>query len=238
MAADRWPDEYSTGPFVYHADFPLDSQRGMLDSVQTLQQDVPAVLGIDRVREPIHIFLFDQKSTYQRYIRHYFPAVPQRRALFIKERGPGMVFAHNSKELPVDLRHETAHAVLHSVLPMVPLWLDEGLAEYFEVAPDRREFGNPHLKSVRRSSLWGRAPDLKKLEQITELGRMQASHYRDAWAWVHFMLHGPDEARLALQQYLLDVQAHVPPGMLSDRLRRGLRNPERSLVRHFQSWKR
>ncbi len=237
-AADRWPDEYSTGPFVYHADFPLSSLRPMLDGVHDLQQDVPATLGINRVQEPIHVFLFGQRDTYQNYVRHYFPTVPQRRALFIKERGPGMVFAHNSKLLPIDLRHETTHAVLHSVLPMVPLWLDEGLAEYFEVASDRRAFENPHFKPVRRNAIWGRAPDLTKLEQITELSRMQAGHYRDAWAWVHFMLHGPSEARSVLQQYLLDIQAHVPPGTFSDRLRRDIPDCRQRFVRHFQSWKR
>ncbi|GIT30210.1 MAG: hypothetical protein Ct9H300mP1_22560 [Planctomycetaceae bacterium] len=34
---------------------------------------------------------------------------------------------------PEDLRHEFTHGVLHSSLKRVPLWLDEGLAEYFEV---------------------------------------------------------------------------------------------------------
>ena len=51
----------------------------------------------------------------------------------MKGRGPGKVFAYKSKALPVDVRHEGTHGLLHAALPMVPLWLDEGLAEYFEV---------------------------------------------------------------------------------------------------------
>ena len=40
--------------------------------------------------------------------------------------------------LRTDLRHELTHALLHGVLKDVPLWLDEGLAGFFELPPDAR----------------------------------------------------------------------------------------------------
>jgi hypothetical protein len=236
--AARWPDEHVEGSFIYHADFGLSPYLELLRSITALEQDVPATLGLDAAPAPIHVFLFLKKASYQRYMQRHFPSVPARRALFIKERGPGMVFAFTGDDLAVDLRHETTHAVLHSSLPLVPLWLDEGLAEYFEVAAEHRGFGHPHLGSVRWNARWGRIADLNKLEQIGDLRRMHSEHYRDAWAWVHFMLHGPPEARLELQRFLQDLQSRTPPGRLSERLRRRLPNLDAQFLQHFQQWKR
>ena len=76
-------------------------------------------------------------------------------------------------------------------MPMVPLWLDEGLAEYFEVPAADREHGNPHAKYIKIGAHLGQVPLLEDLEQIRDLSEMTRSRYRAAWAWVHFMLHGP-----------------------------------------------
>ena len=61
----------------------------------------------------------------------------------------------NERELAVDLRHETTHAVLHGLLPMVPLWLDEGLAEYFEAPEANRLQRHPHFKAVLDGNVHG-----------------------------------------------------------------------------------
>jgi hypothetical protein len=149
-----------------------------------------------------------------------------------------MVFAYWSRELEVDLRHECTHALLHAVLPMVPLWLDEGIAEYFEVAPDQRAFDNPHLAGVRWLATLGMGMRLENLEKKTDLQQMGGSEYRDAWAWVHFMLHGPYLAHDELVRYLADIRNRTPPGLLSDRLRRRMPDLERRFFAHFKSWKR
>ena len=55
--------------------------------------------------------------------------------------------AYRNPEFGNDLRHECTHALLHAVLPAVPLWLDEGLAKYFEVQRASRAYGHPYLSS-------------------------------------------------------------------------------------------
>lgn len=130
-----------------------------------------------------------------------------------------MVFAYVSDDFQVDLRHEMTHAILHSYLPMVPLWLDEGLAEYFEVSESERYAGNPHLRSASRAVRWGQFSSLTNLEQQTEFSAMKADDYRDAWAWVHWLLHGPTDVQEEFLSYLADIQAHRVPGTLSTRLR-------------------
>jgi hypothetical protein len=238
LASDRWPDERIAGPFICHADFSLNEHLNLINEMAQLQRDLVHTLGVGQSREAIHIFLFAQQSTYQSYMKTYFPKVPYRRALFVKGRGPGMVFAHQNHEFEVDVRHESTHALLHASLPMVPLWLDEGLAEYFEVPRDERAYDNPHLTPLQWSLRLGIYPKIESLEQISELEHMSRSEYRGAWAWVHFMLHSTPETYDELVRFLADLQAHTPPGKLSDRLRRRLPDLERRFVEHFRTWKR
>lgn len=236
-AQGRWPDERTAGAFLCHADFRLDGYGHLLHELSQLQRDLMRTLGTGEPREPIHLFLFDRQATYEGYVKLYFPDVPSRRALFIKERGPGMVFAHRSPEFEIDVRHEGTHALLHADLPLVPLWLDEGLAEYFEVAYDERAFDNPHLGKVRWSVRLGQVPKLERLEQLDDLKQMGSSEYRQAWAWVHFMLHSSPDAHEELVNYLADIRAQTPPGQLSQRLRRRIPNLEQKFIEHFRNWK-
>lgn len=237
-AESRWPAEKTVLPFVLHADFPLEGQAGMVDQMARLQKDLSSTLGIQSSRELIHLFLFQRRSTYQNYIKEHFANLPYRRALFIKERGPGMVFAYRHDDFETDVRHESTHALLHGALPMVPLWLDEGLAEYFEVPPAKRAYDNEHLGKLKWYARFGKLPRIERLEQIDSLSAMGQAEYRDAWAWVHFMIHGPQAARDVLRAYLADIQAHSPPGILSKRLRVAIPDLDRQLSMHLKNWKK
>jgi hypothetical protein len=65
---------------------------------------------------------------------------------------------------------------------------------------------------------------------------MNRTKYRQAWAWVHFMLHGPADAHEELVRYLADIQSLTPPGELSRRLRTRLPDLERRFAQHFKNW--
>jgi hypothetical protein len=233
-AQPRWPDERQAGPFLCHADFDLAAQQPLLAELADLQQDLTKVLGARAPQEKVHLFLFQARATYQAYLQQHFPSVPDRRALFIKARGPGMVFAWRGDDFEVDVRHECTHALLHTWLKGVPLWLDEGLAEYFEVPHDARAGRHPHLAQVRALVRSGDLPRLEALEELDEIGEMGREEYRDAWAWVHFALHGPPAARDEFERHLADLAAGTDPGPLSTRLRRRLPDLNRRAVEHFR----
>ncbi len=236
--AQNWTDSRVAGPFVCRANFPLTGIDGLVAELAQLQDDVVRALGIRPAGEAVEIYLFRDQSSYRSYITKRFPQVPYRRALFIKSDGPGMVFAYCGGQFEVDLRHECTHALIHASLPMVPLWLDEGIAEYFEVAPARRVFDNPHLNGLRWGARFGMAPQLSTLEKKSDISQMGSSEYRNAWAWVHFMLHGSAEAHDELVRFLRDIQASTPPGLLSQRLARRLPGLERRFLSHLANWKR
>jgi hypothetical protein len=234
LAEDRWPDERQVGPFLCHADFSLVSEQPLLTELARLQQDLTGILAAKESREPVHLFLFGKKATYQAYMQQHFPRVPYRRALFIKARGPGMVFAYRGEEFDVDVRHESTHALIHAWLPSVPLWLDEGLAEYFEPPHDQRAGHHPHLAAVRALIRQGEVPRLEALERLAKIDDMGRDEYRDAWAWVHFAVHGPAEANEELLRYLADLEGGGEVGPLSERLRRRLPDLNRRVIEHFR----
>ena len=235
-AVREWADVRAAGPFVCRADFSLQGYESLLDDLAGLQDDLVRVLGIAPAEERIELYLFRGESDYRRYLETLFSGVPYRRALYIKRGGPGVVLAYCSKELAVDLRHECTHALLHAALPMVPLWLDEGLAELFEVAPSRRPYGSPHLSKVRWNARFGLKTPISKLEKKASVAGMRGVDYRDSWAWVHFMLYGSAEGHAELVLFLRDIADGVPPGSLQDRLVRRIPELDREYLAHFRGW--
>ena len=213
----QWPDEQQIAWLTVHADFSVANLRPLLANAVELRNDVSDALRLQTKETPIHLYLFRRKSTFEKYVRRYYPSIPPRRALFIKERGHAMVFAYRSPELATDLRHEMTHAILNTALPFVPLWLDEGIAEYFEVTPVRRLAGHSHLRSIDRRT---KLAAIEQLERVDGLAGMTKKDYRDAWAWVHWMLTGSSNAKSELQSYLAGLQAHQVQPPLSTQLRR------------------
>ncbi len=100
------------------------------------------------------------------------------------------MFAYRSAQFEIDLRHECTHALLHASLTTIPLWLDEGLAGYFELPTDQRITSSPYLSSVRWNAWLGIVPGIENLEKCSEIAKMGKAEYRDSWAWVYFMLNG------------------------------------------------
>lgn len=231
--ADGWADWREARPFVVRADFSLRGIEPLLTELQQLQQELVEKLQVPPAAEPIEIYLFQSETAYRDYLQAHFPQAPSRRALFVKANGPGQVFAYRSDQFEIDLRHETTHALLHASLAAVPLWLDEGLAEYFEVAAADRLANNPHLRAIKWNLWTGWAPRLSGLEEKRDLAEMGKREYMFAWGWVHFMLHGPEEAQEELIQFLHELQQGLPAAPLSQRFARRLPNPEKRLAQHF-----
>lgn len=214
----QWPVELKVGRFEIHADFDISTATQLRPELAHLAADVRELLEFNSSEQPIHVVLFATAHEYQRYMRNYFPQLPERRALFIQDRGPGMLFAHWHVDVVSDLRHEITHALLNDGSPPLPLWLDEGLAEYFEVQRQQRFDGNGYLAEVTRRAADGVVPSLKQLEEIEQLNNFKESHYRDSWAWVHFLLHRSATTRQTLRRYLAELRSGAKPLPLSRQL--------------------
>jgi hypothetical protein len=210
--------------FVFYADFPFQQNSLLLDDLCDLREQLRDELKLPDGNSVIQVFIFENKAKYERYMQARYPELPRRRAFFIAQpqsRGGSddlLVYTFWGDNIRQDLRHELTHAILHSVHKDVPLWLDEGLAEFFELPPDRDGINPTHLDQLRNPNL---AADLDRLEKTSQIQKVMKdrSDYREAWAWVHLMLRSKPEARMVLLDYLRELRSTPNAGLIATRLR-------------------
>ena len=235
-AAEFWVDTRVVGPFVCKANFSLEKTGPLLKQLADMQKDLLMDLKIPPAKEDIELLLFRDEWTYRSYLRRNLPDIPYRRALFVKRSGLGVVLIHCGPNLGTDLRHECTHALLRASLPMLPLWLDEGLAGYYEMPPKRRAYDNPHAKNLRWNLRLSDISSVEQMETLVDFEKMQGADYRDSWAWVHFMLHGSPDAHDELVKYLAEIETGRQPGKLSLRLAKRLPDPVANCSKHHRNW--
>jgi hypothetical protein len=199
---------------VIHSDLPLPSSHRLLDDLRQMRGDLLETLALPASDEPIHVYLFETERRFDEFMRLAYPKFPTRRAFFVESDTRLAVFAFWGDRVAEDLRHETAHGYLHSVVQNMPLWLDEGLAEYFEMPRGAAGLNRPHAEQLLTMLLsQGWRPNLMRLESLADVNEMRQEDYAESWAWIHWMLQGDPQLRLMLQQYLqsLRIQAVYVP---------------------------
>jgi len=200
----RLPHVQTCGVVVVQANFPLTEIASILDEIYMLQHDLTRYIGVPAAKEKIELCLFKDEQSYLEFLREFFPRAPRdRRALYIKlDNKPGTLLVQKSKDFEIDLRHEMTHAIIHASISRVPIWLDEGLAKYFEVSPQDRYSNHPYAVHVRRNAQLGMVPSLDRLARLETIDDMGAKEYREAWAWTHFLIHRSPETHRLLAAYL------------------------------------
>jgi hypothetical protein len=202
------------------SDIRLPGDHPLIQDLKTLRRQVSEELELPLGSKPVMVYLFSNELEYTQYLHATFPGYPPRRAYFIQTPGKELaVYTWWGDRIQEDLRHEFTHGLLHAGLEAVPLWLDEGLAEYFEVAGARPGGVNyEHAQQLAASVQNGWRPDLDRLESLERVEQMQRTHYREAWAWVHYMLHASPDTRQVLLNYIHELRTNSNPGSLHERL--------------------
>ena len=241
------------GRVVCESNVPLDSVAGLQAELVQLQIDLTTYLQIPTANEKIELCVFKDRDSYTRFITTVFPGAPvDRPALYIRHGDkPGTLMVQNDANLIVNVRHEMTHAYLNATHRNIPIWLDEGLAKYFETPPGERGFRNPYLPDVedRASGLFSSPPSLSRLEKLTRVDQMRSREYRESWSWVHFMLHYSPATHRTLVWYLSTLRVENQRGVTSaDAYQLQKKSPmktalsasvpdfERKYVEHFRNW--
>jgi hypothetical protein len=228
--------ELVAGQLVIHADFPLAGQHRLVRELETLRTDVSQRLGLPISDEPIHLYLFESQARYEEFVARKFPSFPARRAFFVETDTSLAVFAPWQDRIAEDLRHETTHGYVHAVVPAVPLWLDEGIAEYFEIPRADQGLHAAHLAHLAGRLIEGTwQPDMGRLEALASAGELSQDHYAEAWCWVHWLLDTTPERRALLQDYLAEVRRDPAAPPLSVRLRMVSGDPAGEVRAHVES---
>ncbi len=226
-------------PYVFLSDFEIDRGKPLFDELAKLSDQVYSELRLAPGRSAVQVYLFENKERYDEYMRAAYPNLPPRRAFFIQQqRALGgadelMVYTSWGERIQQDLRHELTHALLHSVIRDVPLWLDEGLAEYFELPPSEHGINSSHVETLRRDIGVTFQPDLDRLERMKDVSDMKGPEYREAWLWVHWMMQASPETKTVLLTYLQDLRKGNP-GPLAPRLAAVCPKPKDELKKHLE----
>jgi hypothetical protein len=229
--------EVRVSQFVFISDVKIQRDQPIFKDLSNLREDVYRELRLPPSTTLVSVYLFEDKKTYDKFIKAKHPELPDRRAFFIAQpRRLGgvedlLVYTYMSESTHQDLRHELTHAILHSVpLKNVPIWLDEGLAEYFELPTANAGINAKHLDTLRQP---GTRFDLDRLEKLEEVNQMSPAEYRESWAWVHLMLRSTPQAKQALLGYLQDLRINPNPGPLRPRLAGAFVSPNDALLSHL-----
>ena len=166
----------------------------------------------------MEIYVLDNRQDFDHFLKFYYPELPHRRAFFLAKGTQRLVYTYASDRLEEDLRHEATHALLRGAYGDLPLWLDEGLAEYFENDLSRPDILKPRLDAIAADLRTHWSPNLERLESFTDIRQMSQRDYREAWAWVHLMLHGPEPVKSILVTYLTQTDESRSQQRLRPRL--------------------
>jgi hypothetical protein len=229
-------DTVQLDQLVIHSNFEIPANHRLLQEVNALRSDVSAKLGLPMSDEPIHVYLFDDADRFNAFIHAQFPRLPERRAFFVETNAKLSVYAQWGEHVAVDLRHEVTHGYLHSVLPpTLPMWLDEGLAEFFEVPRGQNGYHQLNLDDLLTAAGEGRwKPDIYRLETFKSVGEMSRTEYAESWAWVHMLLETEPSRRQILHGYLLRLRGDAAPEPLSLALRQNNLDDPQLLLSHVR----
>jgi hypothetical protein len=235
IAAKR---SFRVSQFFFLPDFDLQQNLPLFEELGAMREQVYRELQLPPSSTVIQVHIFADRPRYDQFMHGKYPFLPNRRAFFVaQQRAVGavedlLVYTYWGDRIREDLRHELTHALLHSVLKNVPLWLDEGLAEYFEVGAECQGTHVRHLEQIRADG-GTVGSDLTRLEAIGQVQQMTSAEYREAWAWVHLMLRDKAEAKAVLLEYLRQLRLNPNPGPLQPRLAVAYENLDDALNKHL-----
>lgn len=209
-----WRVQQAEGRFSIRSQ--VNVPNGILAILRALETDIAQTLKLKVGKTPIVIHLFRNHLEQSKYLSVRVPSAANRSACFVQGTDAGRIYLHAHRDWQKDLRHEATHAVLHSALPYVPLWLDEGLAQFFEATPKERARFHPYGADVqlRMRFLW--RPKLSDLETKRTMPDLKQKDYRAAWSWVFFLLEESQESRNLFLAYLQEIANDRAPDPLSE----------------------
>jgi hypothetical protein len=187
------------------SDTPIAETDPWMLELTDVRESVIESLELPEQSRPVSVYLFRDRTRYEEFLQQTHPDLPPRRAFFVGTPTELKVYAHWNGQIMEDLRHEYTHGVLHAATDDIPLWLDEGIAEYFEVAPSSNRINHDHLAGLSEALVNGWQPDLHRLSQLDSVSQMHRLDYQESWAWVHYLLHEVPGGRGLLVDYFAEA---------------------------------
>ena len=194
----------------------VDASKVLEESYRAYGLRLAPVADLEKKRFPV--FLFSGAAGYHDYASA---------ALQSKAPSTAGVYSPTLKQLLIwnlpdraemfrTIRHEGFHQYLDRLTSDAPIWFDEGMAEYFELADlygGEWKEGQTHADHVgilnSTGTTWVPLPTLFAMSTRTFQGDDVMLHYAESWAVVHYLRQGPKDAQDRFRRFwsaLLDGQ--------------------------------
>jgi hypothetical protein len=230
------------------------SEEFRTSASRILETMYPAVLAyFKRLKLPVHhpemplvAIMFRTEEEFQKYdpvpdsIAAYYNTVTNQIVMYEQSDLVNVAPELAIKQSIGVIAHEGIHQILHNIgvqqrLSRWPIWLAEGLAEYFAPTEVGRRMrwkgvGRPHdlrMFELNRVMQQGEDAQGEIVEQVVAAERLSSSGYAAAWSLVHYLA---SRQRDKFHAYLRDV---AQLGPLEPRGRGGDRELENLFARHF-----
>lgn len=220
---------------VIRSNFHVPSRHRLIDELVARRDDIAGILSLPMSDELINVYLFEDATKFKRFMETEHPDFSDRRAFFVKNDTELKIYAHWGEKVGEDLRHEITHGYLHSAVPNMELWMDEGLAEYFEVPRGKKGINDSHVYTLSdryRQSDW--LPDVERLDGIRHPQDLKQIDYAESWLWIHYLLQDSEATRKLVQDHLARLRLSGDDEPLSRQIKRLLPNVEVRVVEHLK----
>jgi hypothetical protein len=185
---------------------------------ERLLRTAPALAGETQARDVV--FLFRSGATFRDYLPRYQGRPEEDTGLYQPSPGAGYLLLQDAPDPDLDpvALHEATHAIVHAAIPHVPLWLDEGLAQYFstlKVDDDDARVGEPAPEWLAWLHGHARLPlaDLLAMDATSpdyHEGERRLTVYAQSWLLVHMLLTESVAGQARFNRYLAALRRGEP----------------------------
>lgn len=210
---DHWI-RLDSGHFSLFSDAPLETVQALSSDLELLHSVLAGLNPQRSIKSPLPtwVFIFSNQDSFQPYKLRMNGRSPAISGYFISHPHANFVAIDGSsgKGASPIVYHEFLHYFARHNLPGLPLWFNEGLAEFyttFERQEDEVLIGKP----VQRHVDWLRTHDLIPFRRFlatdtdspiyNEQDR-NGAYYAQSWALVHMLLTSDQGRRRQVARYL------------------------------------
>jgi len=202
-----------------------------LGQLRSLPERMAAFYRLKLTVKPAHVIIFANRAAYLNHLDKTLPKAPRRTSLFVVRGGNPTILAVDGDSLKRDLLHESVHVINYANFGSenLPLWLDEGTAEWFEAdEPQQAMVHGEMIATIMGDQRKALAVPLKltSIERITTTIKADALSYAASWAWSRFLGDPATECHRIWLRYLSDMQSGIAAGKFSHRLSLAVPNYE------------
>ncbi len=178
------------------------------ESYRSYRQRLSPVAGIEKRK--FTVFLFSGKAGYLDYAKNTLRDTPASTAGLYSSLLKQLLIWNvpDRADMFLTIRHEGFHQYLDRLTDDPPIWFNEGMAEYYELADlyggewKEGQRNADHVARIRDSiETWVPLETLLDMDPETFQGKDVHWHYAESWAVVHYLRQGPKSAKELFQQF-------------------------------------